>query len=60
MSKPSEEKSSDMNTNKKAPLCANILLYKLDCYIKNILMPKYIIGDINLRLLKYLFEQELW
>jgi hypothetical protein len=26
---------------------ANILLYKLDCYIKNILIPKYIVRDMH-------------
>jgi hypothetical protein len=30
-----------------SPLLGNILLYKLDCYIKNILIPKYIVGDMH-------------
>jgi hypothetical protein len=29
-------------------LHANILTYKLDCYIENILIPKYIVGDMHL------------
>jgi hypothetical protein len=32
---------------------ANILLYKLDCYIENILIPKYIIGDMHPMLVEY-------
>jgi len=35
------------------PLRANILLYKLDFYIENILIPKYIIGDMHLVLAKF-------
>jgi len=36
-----------------SPFRANILLYKLDCYIKNILIPKYIVGDMHPMLAKY-------
>jgi hypothetical protein len=36
-----------------SPLHANILLYKLDCYIENILIPKYIVGDMDPMLAKY-------
>jgi retron-type reverse transcriptase len=36
-----------------SPLCANILLYKLDYYIENILIPKYIVGDMHLVLAEY-------
>jgi hypothetical protein len=32
---------------KKSPIHANILLYKLDCYIKNILIPKYTVRDMH-------------
>jgi hypothetical protein len=31
-------------------LCVNFLIYKLDCYIINILIPKYIVGDMHLML----------
>jgi hypothetical protein len=34
-------------------LHANIFLYKLDYYIKTILIPKYIIGDMHPMLAKY-------
>jgi len=36
-----------------SPLRANILLYKLDFYIENILIPKYIVGDMHHVLAKY-------
>lgn len=36
-----------------SPLRANILLYKLDCYIENILIPKYIVGDMHPVLAEY-------
>jgi hypothetical protein len=36
-----------------SPLHANILLYKLDCYIENILIPKYIVGDMHPVLAEY-------
>jgi hypothetical protein len=28
-------------------LNANIFLYKLNCYIENIIIPKYIVGDMH-------------
>jgi hypothetical protein len=34
-------------------LCTNIFLYKLDYYIKNILIPKYIVRDMHPMLTKY-------
>jgi hypothetical protein len=36
-----------------SPLRANIFLYKLNCYIENILIPKYIVGDMHNVLLEY-------
>jgi hypothetical protein len=30
-----------------SPLHANIFLYKLNCYIENIIIPKYIVGDMH-------------
>jgi hypothetical protein len=36
-----------------SPLHANIFLYKLNCYIENIIIPKYIVGDMHPVLAKY-------
>nr|YP_004927715.1 hypothetical protein TrlaMp66 [Treubia lacunosa]AEH99761.1 hypothetical protein TrlaMp66 [Treubia lacunosa] len=30
-----------------SPLCANIFLHKLDCYVEDILIPKYDVGDMR-------------
>jgi hypothetical protein len=36
-----------------SPLRANIFLYKLNYYIKNILIPKYIVKDMHHVLVEY-------
>ena len=36
-----------------SPLCANIFLHKLDCYVEDILIPKYNVGNMRLRSAEY-------